>query len=234
MKSVLKSVLVAEKNSFVRAGIIREVESLPDLKVVGEARDCQEARDLCDELNPAVVVMELDLPKGDGLSLLHALILRHAALRAVVLSERENPAWVRRAFRAGASGDVSKHDEPVELRRALRAVCDRGIERGSRAPILSPRIETRLHELNPGREAARIGVLSDRELEIFLLIGRKIGSGEIARKLFISVRTVESHQGHIKEKLGLPDAAQLHRQAENWAAREGGESRASRRRWRGR
>jgi len=187
----------------------------PLLHVCEEAADARAARELYPWERPEVVVLDIVLPHGDGIELLREFARYETKCWYVVVSELCDAGMVQRAFDAGAQAYVSKRDEAAELLCALEAVITDGtyvskiVSQNLRSDVSRRRLEPALKLL---------GNLSDREMHIFCRIGQEQGTTAIAQALGLSVKTVETHQARIKEKLHLSGSAQLHRVAENWMA----------------
>ncbi len=193
------------------------VGSLIDLHpLVGsfeEARDVPEARQRCAEFKPDLVILDLNLPRGDGLELIRDVQGLRPTAFCLIMSEEEDIGLVHRAFRAGARAYVSKRDEPAELLAAIEAAssgryyASRSVSQGLlRAIADGPFVD--------GKND--VETLSNRELHIFRLIGRSLGATAIARELGVSVKTIETHQCRIKEKLGLRSCEELRQRAVAW------------------
>jgi len=206
-------VFIVDDHPIVRKGIADLLRQAPDMEVCGDAATIEDALRKIAELAPELVVVDLSLPGAGGLDLLKDLSLRHPELKAVVLSMHDETLFAERALRAGARGYVMKQEAVNELETALRRVLDGKI-------YLSPAMSERLlHLLARGKapsDGSPLERLSDRELEVFEMIGRGMATREIARKLHLSVKTIESHREHIKGKLALPTAAKLVQHAAQW------------------
>ena len=208
-------VLIIDGEPLTRFGIAALVNLHPLLCVCGEAGDARTGRVACEQEMPDLIVLELELPGGDGIELLRDFARLHPPARAVVVSGREDALSVQRAFRAGARGYVTKHEQAAELLAALEQVFTGGIFASERVAHL---LVADLAARRSPRGLGNLSALSDRELLIFRRFGQKHGTTAIARELAVSVKTVETHQGRIKEKLGLANSAELHRRAEQWVA----------------
>ncbi len=213
-----KRVLVVDGIALTRFAMRSILDLHPLVEVVDEAKDAPEARRLCAEIKPDLVVLDLRLPRGDGLDLLRDLRNLHSPVKLLVCSEEEDLTMVRRAFRAGAGGYVSKCDESHEIPRAIEQVLS-----GRR--FASRRVSEGLLDVlaggMPEKRAREVETLSNRELHIFRLLGRNVGATAIARELGITVKTVETHQLRLKQKLNVRSCDELRKRAEAWAS-EGG------------
>ena len=183
------------------------LDSAPDLEVVGLAADGREAVDLACELLPDVVLMDLVMPGKGGIEGMPAVLRAVPETKVLVLSMQDDPRYVREAFAAGASGYVLKEAADVEVVAAVREVA-----RGGR--YVHPELGARL--IVADADAARRAEedpLSDREREVLRLLALGHTNQEIAKQLFISVRTAETHRAHIMQKLRLSSRAELVRYA---------------------
>lgn len=181
--------------------------------ICGQTDSASAARDLFDKFQPELVVTGLTLRGGDGIGLIKDFRKLHPTSRTLVLSKRDDALAVQRAFRAGARAYLMAGDDTEEILRAL----DR-ILRGEL--YASESVGRRLLEnFAVGQRKPsdrRITSLSDREMQVFSLFGRGFGATRLAAELHLSVKTIETHQRRIKEKLGLRSAAELSKEASLW------------------
>lgn len=199
-------ILLVDDHPLVRAGIAALLEACPDLTICGEANDAISAKKAVTHLKPDVAVLDLMLGDQDGLTLIRELRQLRPSLRIVVLTMMEPQTYRSRAFAAGADDFVHKTDGIETTIAALR-----GRQDGSNVSTLSAAslIQT------PGFDVEK---LSDRELQVFRLIGLGRTTKEISVALGISPKTVDAHKEHIKLRLGITNAAQLIAQAAQWTA----------------
>lgn len=196
--------LIVDDHAVVRAGIRLLLEAEDDIETVGEAGDAVEAVAQSAKLAPDVVLMDVTMPGGSGVEAIAAVLSAAPGARVLMLSMQDDPAYVRAALTAGASGYVLKEAAYAELIEAVRDVAAGG-------RYVHPRLGAQL-----AVEAARpqpADDLSDREREVLGLLARGYTNQEIAARLFVSVRTVESHRSHILTKLRLNTRADLVRHA---------------------
>ena len=191
------TVLLVDDHGLVLAGLQHLVDAAPDLTVVGTASDGQEALLRVPELGPDVVVMDLSMPRMDGLEATRRLTAGHPDVRVVVLTSSWDGDKVRQALDAGAVGYLLKDAEPHDLLEGIRAV------RRGEAP-LDPRAAGAM--LRAQRRQARPGAdLTDREREVLQLVAQGLANKQIARVLDISERTVKTHLGSVFQRLGVAD-----------------------------
>ena len=202
------SVLLVEDHAIVRQGIKALLAEEPDIVVVGEAGDGSQALALVQELCPDIVLMDLSLPGIGGIEATRLVRERFPETRVVVLSMHESEEYVYRALRAGASAYVVKQSTSSELALALRAVA-------AGSTFLSPAVSDiligdyvhRVESQAQDREA--LDVLTPREREVLHLIAQGYNNRQIAERLHISIKTVETHRGNMMAKLDVHDRAGL-------------------------
>jgi DNA-binding NarL/FixJ family response regulator len=200
-------VLIADDHALARGGLHGIFAADPEFEVVGEAGDGAEAVELTRTLRPDVVVMDIRMPRLDGIEATRRIQTQPDAARVLVLTTFDLDEYVYEALRAGASGFMLKDAPPSQLREAVRTVA-------SGDTLLAPAITRRLVERfvqrpAPGAEAEkRLGELTERELEVLKLIGTGLSNGEIAAKLFLSEATVKTHFTRIASKLRFRDRVQ--------------------------
>jgi len=205
-------VLIVDDHEFFRTGVTAWMDTQPGLLPCGEAASLAEARSLIPKAKPDVLLLDLTLPDGDGLDFIaHALELR-PGLKVIVLSQRDEAVFAERAMKGGAHGYVMKSEASDQLLEAVQLVMEGGtwLSRAARAQADPLQLAARL------RSESALGELSDRELQVFALIGAGHGPKEIANRLAISTKTVEAHREHIRHKLGLKSAAALIQTAQSW------------------
>jgi len=201
------TILVVDDHAIVREGLAACLAAETRVAICGQAGNACDARSLMERHRPALTVLDLAMPGVDGLGLLRELRSRHPAGKFVVLSMHPAAVWESRALAAGADAYVEKHATPQEMVRQILGVA------GLAEKTLRPEQAAR----DPKRAAVGIESLSDREIEIYQLLGQGLCTREIAAKLCISPKTVDAHRENIKAKLGLTSAAGLIRDATLWA-----------------
>jgi len=204
------SVLLAEDHPVVREGLRAMLEAEGDFQVVGQTGNSSEVGGMVEELHPDVLVLDLIMPGIGGLNALRELARRRLPTRVVVLSMYANEAYVLEALQNGAGSYVLKQSEAAELVRGIREVV-----KGRRylSPPLSQRAVEAYARRAKGTIATEEAELTAREKEVLTLVGQGFTSAQIGERLFISVRTVESHRSNLTKKLGLHSQAEMVRTA---------------------
>jgi two-component system, NarL family, response regulator NreC len=200
-------VLIVDDHAVVRAGLKLLVDAEDDLEAVGEAGSAREAIFEARTTKPDVVLMDVMMPEQSGLAVVPQLVKEHPEATVLVLSMQDDPRYVREAFEAGASGYVLKEAADAELVAAIRDVAAGG-------RYVHPELGARLVAAETAeRRRAEEDPLSDREREVLRLLALGHTNQEIAKELYISVRTAETHRAHIMQKLRLSSRAELVRYA---------------------
>jgi DNA-binding NarL/FixJ family response regulator len=205
-------ILVVDDHPIVRQGLVLMVGHEPDLEVCGEAASAAEALKVIAATQPDAAIVDLSLKGSSGLELLKDIKVRYPKLAVLVLSVYDESMYAERALRAGAMGYMMKEEAVEKVITAIRRILSGQI-------YLSENMASRLlHVLVGGRPVGTSPAerLSDRELEVFQLIGQGYGNTEIARRLHLSPKTVETYRGHIKDKLNLSNATELLQHAIQW------------------
>jgi two-component system, NarL family, response regulator LiaR len=193
-------VLVVDDHEVVREGLRAFLELQDGIEVAGEATDGEEAIAVAERLDPDVVLMDLVMPKLDGLGAMRALRERVPGARVIVLTSFLDDDKLLPALRAGAAGYLLKNAPPPELARAVRAA-------HAGEALLDPVVAARLVETLAG-DGDPLDRLTPREREVLELIGRGFPNKRIARRLEVSEKTVKTHVGHVLAKLGVTDRTQ--------------------------
>jgi DNA-binding NarL/FixJ family response regulator len=211
--STKKKIFIVDDHPIVREGLTTIINHDKDFEVCGEADEPQEALKAVSELRPDVVIVDITLKHSDGIELTKSLKARYPTLPVIILSIHDEFTYAERALRAGARGYLMKEVASDKITAAIRTVLAGEIYVSS---TMARRI---LRTLAGGRVDAMIAPtdgLSDRELEIFRLIGQGYKPSKIAQSMHLSVKTVETYRARIKEKLNLADADELLRYAIQW------------------
>jgi len=213
MTSRRRKILLVDDHPFMRAGLAQLIERQPDLMVVGEADSPAEALRQVAKSSPDLVLTDLTMPGRSGLEFVKDLRAQYTRLLILVVSMHDEAIYAERALRAGAKGYIMKEAGGDNLLTAIRQVLKGEV-------YVSPRMAARVLEdlsaRRPRGSSSPIGKLTDREFEIFRLIGQGKATRDIAGQLHLSTKTVDVHRSHIKEKLGLTDATALVRHAVRW------------------
>ena len=211
-KGLKHRILIVDDHPIVCRGLRELIADEPDLEVCGEAPDVTEALRQVDASRPDVAVIDLSLKSGHGIELIQKIKARDDRIKMLVSSMHDESLFAERVLRAGAMGYISKQEAPEKIIDALRQVLRGEI-------YLSPRMTNRiLHRAVVGKpvEYDSIESLSNRELEIFEMIGQGLSTKQIAKKLHLSHKTVETHREKIKTKLNLSHSTELSRRATQW------------------
>ena len=210
-----KRVLIVDDHPIVRDGLITIINHEKDLAVCGEADEPQEALKAISELRPDVVIVDITLKNSDGIELTKSLKARYPTLPVIVLSIHDELTYAERALRAGARGYLMKEVVSDKITAAIRTVLTGEIY------VSNTMAKKMLRKLAGGKADTIIAPtdnLSDRELEIFRLIGQGYKPSKIAQSMHLSIKTVETYRSRIKEKLNLADADELLRYAIQWVS----------------
>ncbi|HKD33144.1 MAG TPA: response regulator transcription factor [Gaiellaceae bacterium] len=203
----MTSVLIVDDHAVVRAGLKLLIDAEDDLEAAGEAGSAREAIFEARSLKPDVVLLDVVMPDQSGLEIIPQLLHENDQMKILVLSMQDEPSYVREAFEAGASGYVLKEAADAEVVAAIREVSQGG-------RYVHPELGARLVAAETEeRRRAEEDPLSDREREVLRLLALGHTNQEIAKQLFISVRTAETHRAHIMQKLRLSSRAELVRYA---------------------
>jgi DNA-binding NarL/FixJ family response regulator len=201
-----KSVFIVDDHPIFRRGLAGLIESEPDLKVCGEASTARGALEALRREHADVVVVDLSLPGSDGLDLMKSLRAEHPSLPFLVVSAYDEKTYALRALRAGASGYLMKRETDTAFLDALRKVLSGGIYVSS---SFGDQLIFKVARGGRHQGSSPLDRLTDREMEVLCLVGEEKGSREIAGELRLSVKTIESHRLHIKEKLQLENSTEL-------------------------
>jgi len=208
-----KQLLIVDDHPMMREGLAQLISREKDLTVCGEADTAHEALTKTGQLKPDLVIVDITLPGRSGLELIKDIQATHSGTLLLVVSMHEESLYAERVLRAGARGYVMKQEGGKKLLEAIRQVLSGQI-------YVSPSMSARILEVFSGRrpEAADSPVagLTDREFEVFRLIGQGVNTRDVAKSLRLSVKTVEVHRLNIKAKLKLSTASELVHYAVRW------------------
>ena len=213
-----QTVLVVDDHPVVRDGIRALLERAGEYTVIAEAASQAEALSALEDVVPALALIDISLRGGDGLELTKMLRARYPLLPILVVSMHDEALYAERSLAAGAAGYVMKHVTPDTLVEAVRTVL-----RGD-VFVSADVVQHMVRSFARGggrRGVSGVDALSDRELEVLRDIGAGKSTRTIARELHLSVKTIETHRSHLKEKLGLADSNELLRYAVTWLSASG-------------
>lgn len=206
-------VLIVDDHPIVRQGLSELINHEKDLAVCAQAEDASQAMVAIRSTRPDVAVVDISLKEKNGVELIKDIKAQYPGLPVLVLSMHDESLYAERALRAGARGYIMKHEATGKVVTGIRAVLDGQV-------FVSEKMSARMvHKLVGGSTSvdSALDNLSDRELEVFNLIGRGLGTRQIAEQLYLSIKTIETYRSHIKEKLNLSSAGELLQYAIQWA-----------------
>ncbi len=214
----MNKILIVDDHPLMRKGLALSLNAEIDLTVCGQAASAEEALDALEELDPDLAIVDISLPGMGGLELIKHLQALRPEMWTLVVSRHDEALYAERAIRAGARGYVMKLEAGERIVKAVRRVLAGGIYVSEE---INERLLLGLAAGRPKMAESPLELLSDRELEVFELTGRGRGTREIAERLYLSVKTVESYRARIKDKLNLKTAAELMQHAVQWVEGEG-------------
>jgi len=208
-----RMVLIVDDHPIVRQGLALLINQEKDLEVCGQAEDAHEAMQAIGRLDPDMVIVDIGLKDTSGIELIKDLKIQHPDLPVLTLSMYDEAVYGERALRAGARGYVMKQEATEKVVTAIRCVLagEVYVSSGMAAKMVSKFVGGGTRTAGSPADS-----LSDRELEVFRMIGEGFSTREMAEKLHLSVKTVETYRAHIKDKLGFEDANELLRSAIRW------------------
>ena len=207
-------VLIVDDHPMIRNAFRELLEDEPDLEVAGEAESVENSIRQVQDLKPDVMIVDLSLQDASGLELIKQTRALLPEIRIIVVSMHDERLYAERALRAGANGYVSKHEPSEAILAGIRRVLEDKI---ALSDAMQERLLRRLQDGTNGLDQSVVESLSDRELEVFELIGEGLSTREIAGRLKLSVKTVDTHRHRIKEKLNIKSSSQLVRHAVKWS-----------------
>jgi DNA-binding NarL/FixJ family response regulator len=209
-----RAVMLVDDHPIVRQGLSQLINQEADLFVVAEASSAREAMELLTKMTPDIAIVDILLDDRSGIELIKDIRSLYANLPILALSMHDEALYAERALRAGAKGYIMKQEATENVMNAIRKVLEGQVCVSDK---MAARMLDQFVNAKPGEEDSPLGRLSDRELEVFTMIGRGLGTREIATRLYLSVKTVEAHREHIKEKLKLRSGTELMRMAVQYA-----------------
>ncbi len=210
-------ILIVDDHPIVRQGLADLINHEDEFEVCGHAEDAREAMEQIRKLSPDLVTIDITLREMGGLELIKDVKSQHPKLPMLVISMHDEKLYGERVLRAGAKGYIMKHEATENVIDAIRKVFS------GQVYVSNNMAEQMVKSFVSGgtrSQASVMNSLSDRELEVFRLIGQGFGTRKIAEMLHLSVKTIETYRAHIKNKLSLDDAAQLLQYAVQWVNSE--------------
>ena len=207
----MTKILIVDDHPLVRSGFAQLIGDCPDLEVCGEAGDMAEALRQIEADCPDLAIIDLSLAGGSGLDLIERIKSRNKDILMLVASMHDETLYAERVLAAGARGYINKQEAQDRIIQAIRHVLGGKV-------YLSQQMTDRLLSgmVDANGEKRDISNLSNRELQVFELIGQGVATSQMAEQLNLSVKTIETHQAHIKKKLGLGSAHELNQRAIRW------------------
>ena len=207
-------ILLLDDHPMTRYGMARLIEQEPDLVVCGEAASARAALEAVQTHKPDVVLVDLTMPGGEGLEFIKDMKALHPEIAVLVVSMHEEDVYAQRALRAGSRGYIMKSAGGEQLVKAIRQVLEGKI-------YLSDNMSGKILEVFSGQrqpgETSTLDKLSDREFEVFRLLGQGLTTREISQRLHLGTKTVDTHRLHLRQKLGFKTGAALIKYAIQWA-----------------
>ena len=210
-------VLIVDDHPIVRQGLRSLIDQEQDLHVCGEAGSAGEALKSLSAVKPDLLLVDISLKGPDGLELTKSIRALEPDLPILIVSMHDETLYAERVLRAGANGYIMKEEVAQNVVHAVRKVLSGDIYMSDR---MRQKILRGVAGQRSNTTSSAIERLSDRELEVFRLIGQGHGTRKIAEELHLSVKTIETYRAHIKEKLGLSNATELVRQAVQWVEQQ--------------
>ncbi len=211
--------MIVDDHPIMRSGLSQLIGDEDDLEVCGEAGGVNEALKVLEEVNPDLAIVDISLKDGNGIELIEQIRTRNSTVRILVSSMHDEYLYTDRALRAGAQGYINKQEATEKIVEAIRQVL------GGKIYLSGHMAERMLHHMvglgqtTPAQ--ASIDSLSNRELEVFEMIGKGNATRQIAENLHLSVKTIESHRENIKKKLMLQTNQELVRRSVQWVLEQG-------------
>ncbi len=211
-------ILIVDDHPLFRQGLRQLIDHEPGWSVCGEAADAEEAARLVHETKPDLVIVDISLGGSSGIDLIKNLKATEPELALLVVSMHDESLYTERALRAGAKGYVMKHEPPKTVKTAIHRVLGGTMYLSEK---MAASLVTKLMRGGNSQEESPVSGLSDRELEVFRLLGQGKGRREIAQELNLTVTTINSFSSRIKEKLHLKSSAELLLHAIRWVQEQG-------------
>jgi DNA-binding NarL/FixJ family response regulator len=212
-----KQILIVDDHPMMRDGLRQLIANEPDLEVCGEADDAPAALEMAEDCKPDIAVVDITLRSTNGLELIKDLKIRSPNTAVLALSMHDESLYAERVLRAGGRGYIMKQEGGKRIVEGIRRILGGGV-------FVSDNISARILNAFSGsaQKLSPVETLTDREFEVFQLIGQGLSTQEMADKLHVSVKTIEVHRVNIKTKLNVPTAPELIRFAVRWFESEDG------------
>ncbi|MGA1823730.1 MAG: response regulator transcription factor [bacterium] len=210
-------ILIVDDHPIMRQGLAQLINQDMKLAVCGEAEDANQALDIIHDTNPQMVIVDISLKGPSGIELIKNIKVRYPSLPVLVLSMHDESLYAERAFRAGARGYIMKEEGTEKVMMAIHQILGGALYMSNKigSKLLHKFFDTRI-----AKSDSPIEFLSDRELEVFRLLGRGLGTRKVAEELNLSIKTIETYRAHIKNKLKLKNASELIQNAVQWVQSE--------------
>lgn len=204
-------IIIVDDHPIVRQGLTELINHENDLVVCCQAEDASEAMEFIKESDPDIIIVDISLKETNGLELIKDIKVRHPQLPVLVLSMHDESLYAERSLRAGARGYIMKQEATDKVITAIRKVLTGELYISDK---MTAKMVDRL--VRGATESSPVNALSDRELEVFDMLGQGHGTRYISEKLHLSIKTIETYRAHIKRKLNLSDATELIQHAVQW------------------
>lgn len=213
-----KRILIVDDHPMMRAGLAAQISDQPELEVCGQAEDVNDALAAVKSTSPDLAIIDIALREGHGIDLVKEIKSRFPAVKMLVLSAYKESLYAERALRAGAMGYLNKQETSKKI---FEAICT--ILAGERyiSDEMTKRLVSQAIEAADPTKTSPVDRLSDRELEVFRLIGEGLTTSAIARRLHLSPHTIDTHREKIKQKLNIKTANEMQRAATQWMLENG-------------
>lgn len=211
-------IVIVDDHPMMRQGLAAQISDEPDLEVCGQAEDVNDALALVKSTSPDLAIIDIALKEGNGIDLVKDIKSRCPSVKMLVLSAYQESLYAERALRAGAMGYLNKQETGQEIFEAIHTVLagDRYI-----SPEMTQRLVGQAIGVADPTKTSPVDTLSDRELEVFHLIGEGLTTSAIARRLHLSPHTIDTHREKIKQKLNIRNATELAQRAVQWVLENG-------------
>lgn len=211
-------IVIVDDHPMMRAGLAMQISEEPDLEVCGQAEDVKDALAAVKSTSPDLAIIDIALKQGHGVDLIKSIKSRFPNVKMLVLSAYKESLYAERALRAGAMGYLNKQETGQKIFQAIRTVLagDRYVSQEMTKRLISQALGAA-----DATRAIPVESLSDRELEVFQLIGEGLTTAAIARRLHLSPHTIDTHREKIKQKLNVKTANELQREATHWRLENG-------------